>query len=220
MKYPEDFINKIICGDCLEALKEIPDKSMDLVLTDPPYGIDFNPKNIKWNKTKNTFQKIINDNKDFCLKWFPEIERVSKHYVIFGGNNFIEFIPKRYGWIVWDKRLSEKCDRIIGSPFELAITDLTQKYKIYRVYSAGVINPDSQKGNNEPRFHPTQKPVILFKKILEEFSKENDLILDPFLGSGTTAVACKQLKRNFIGIEISEKYCEIARQRLKQKILL
>ena len=220
MKYPEDFINKVICGDCLEVMKDIPDKSIDLILTDPPYEIELSPRNRKWDGSLNNFDKIKNDEKGFCLKWFKEIERIGKNYIIFGANNFIESIPKRYGWIVWDKRLTEKADKAFGSPFELAITNKINKYKMYRIQHGGVINADSIKGNNEKRFHPTQKPVILFSKIVEDFSKEGDLILDPFLGSGTTAIACKQLKRNFIGIEISEAYCKIAKQRLRQEILI
>lgn len=74
--------------------------------------------------------------------------------------------------------------------------------------------------NKEIRQHPTQKPIPLMKWIIQNYSKENDLILDPFLGSGTTAVACQELGRRFIGIEISEKYCQIARERLRQKPLL
>ena len=68
----------------------------------------------------------------------------------------------------------------------------------------------------ETRFHPTQKPVKLFRDIIRDFSEEGDLILDPFMGSGTTAIACKQLNRNFIGFEISKEYCDIARKRLSQ----
>jgi site-specific DNA-methyltransferase (adenine-specific) len=75
-----------------------------------------------------------------------------------------------------------------------------------------VVNAD---GHNSPRFHPTQKPVFLVTAIIRDFTKENDIILDPFLGSGTTAVACQNLHRNFIEIDISEESCKIAEQRLK-----
>ena len=216
--YFETELGKLYQGDCLEVMKEIPDKSVDLVLADPPYEIDLQPRNKKWNGSQNSFDKIKNDKEGFCLKWFNEIERVGKNYIIFGANNFIEFIPRKYGWIVWDKRLSEKGDKAFGSPFELAITNLIKKYKMYRVQHGGVINADSIKGNNEPRFHPTQKPIILFEKILKDFSGENDLILDPFLGSGTTAVACEKLDRHWIGVEISEKYCEIAKARIEAEV--
>lgn len=76
------------------------------------------------------------------------------------------------------------------------------------------------KGGYTNKFHPTQKPIDIISKMIKNSSKENDVILDMFLGSGTTAVACKQLKRNFIGIEISPEYCKIAEQRLRQGILL
>jgi DNA modification methylase len=76
------------------------------------------------------------------------------------------------------------------------------------------------KGGYKNDFHPTQKPLDIISKMIKNSTKENDMVLDCFLGSGTTAVACKQLNRNYIGIEISEKYCEIARQRLRQGILI
>lgn len=183
-----------------------------MVLTDPPYGINYVPRNIKW-------KCVLNDNlSDYCLQWFKEIKRVGKSFIVFGANNFIKYIPDKYGWLVWDKRLSEKGDKMFGSPFELAISK-ANKYKMYRVQHGGVINADSIIGNNEKRVHPTQKPIILFSKILNDFSNENDLILDPFLGSGTTAIACKRLNRKYIGIEISSEYCEVAKKRLLQEEL-
>ena len=161
---------------------------VDLVLTDPPYEIDLpTVHRKKYNGLKEDYTPIENDRKGFVLEWFTEVQRVSKDYVIFGGNNFIEFIPNRYGWIVWDKRCNEMADRILGSPFELAITNKISTYKIYRVQHGGKINADSIWGNNDARFHPTQKPVSLFARILADNPSAS--ILDPFLGSGTTAIA-------------------------------
>ena len=84
-----------------------------------------------------------------------------------------------------------------------------------RLLSGGVINPDSINGNNEKRLHPTQKPVSVMRKILEIFTREGDTILDPYMGSGTTGIACKNLKRNFIGIELDPTYFEIAKKRIE-----
>ena len=111
---------------------------------------------------------------------------------------------------------------MVGNPYEMAWyrSDRIKGEKIYRILHGGVINSDSLKGNNESRFHPTQKPIQLLERILLEFTDEGDVVLDPYLGSGSTAIACKKLGRNFIGIEISSKYCRIAEDRLRQDILL
>ncbi|MEK9207490.1 MAG: site-specific DNA-methyltransferase, partial [Patescibacteria group bacterium] len=92
---------------------------------------------------------------------------------------------------------------------EMAWVKTGKRIRIFKEYSA-----------NQIKLHPTQKPQELMRWCVANYSKENDIILDPFLGSGTTAVAAKQLNRRFIGCEISEKYCEIARQRLRQDVLL
>ena len=213
MKFPDDYINKIIQGDCLEVMKGIPDKSVALILTDPPYGIDYQgskrPNEADWDKIKNDEKEM---DFSFLLKR-PERK------IIFGANNFLKQLPHKGRWICWDKRLTEKADNMLGSPFELAwCDDKTGYYKMYRVLHGGVVNADYME--SKKRFHPTQKPVELIKKILMDFTKEGDIILDPFLGSGTTAVACKQLKRNYIGIEISPEYCKIAEDRLRQELLI
>ena len=218
MTYPEDFINKIICADCLEVMKDIPDKSVDLVLTDPPYGINYNNKRLN-RYSHSKFADIKNDCGEIDYsKLIKEFQRIGKRVIVFGAINFAKDLPYKGVWICWDKRTKIEADKAFGSPFELAWCDKIGGYdKIYRIMHGGVINAD---GPNSPRFHPTQKPVALFGRIINDFSNENDLIFDPFLGSGTTAVACKHLKRNYIGIEISPEYIKIAEDRLKQEILL
>ena len=218
MNHPNDFINKIICADCLEVMKDIPDKSVDLVLTDPPYGINYNNKRLN-RYSHSKFADIKNDCGEIDYsKLIKEFQRIGKRVIVFGAINFAKDLPYKGVWICWDKRTKIEADKAFGSPFELAWCDKIGGYdKIYRIMHGGVINAD---GPNSPRFHPTQKPVALFGRIINDFSNENDLIFDPFLGSGTTAVACKHLKRNYIGIEISPEYIKIAEDRLKQEILL
>ena len=206
-------INKIYCGDCLELMKKIPDKSIDLVLTDPPYGINViggskivgsigGSKIVKANK----YPPILNDNIKIDLS---DLFRVSKNQIIFGGNYFN--LPISKGWIVWDKKKQNNWDDDF-SDGELAWTSFNKPLKIFRYLYMGCL----QEGKREHRVHPTQKPVELIKWILNNYSKENDLILDPFIGSGTTAIACLQTKRNFIGIEIEPKYVEIANKRINE----
>jgi len=207
----------VIQGECLEVMKEIEDKSIDLVLTDPPYGK-------MWTRGKNGIGVLKDKNEKDKTKWdikptkeyFDEMIRISKNQIIFGGNYFTDYLPPSNCWIVWDKLGELKLGKQI--PFahcELAWTSFNKTVKKYTLRSQGFI-----KDTKDKRVHPTQKPNELFNWILQDFSKENDLILDPYLGSGTTAVACQNLHRNFIGIELDEKYCEISRQRLRQKPLL
>jgi site-specific DNA-methyltransferase (adenine-specific) len=202
--------NKIICGDCLEVMKEIPDKSIDLILTDPPYGIT----NYSWDIVKNEM-------------YFDEIHRVGKKIIIFGGN-FMP-LPKKDGWIIWDKMKEENPTRREegdnkSNDFEMIWTNFLSKNKIIRFLYNGNIQmfqgekkkPDYKIGK---RMFSSQKPIRLIERLVEEYSEPNQTILDPFLGSGTTALACQNTGRNFIGIEINPEYCKIAEQRLKQKPL-
>ncbi len=190
-------------GDCREILPFI--EPVDLVLTDPPYGIN-------WKSGASTidWELITGDDKLMDLRF---ILNMKCNVISFGASNYPEQLPHKGIWICWDKRVDPKADNVIGSPFELAWTNkISGFYKIYRIMHGGCINSDIGK-----RFHPTQKPIKLFKTIIEDYTKLGDTILDPFLGSGTTAIAAKQLGRKCIGIEIEEKYCEIAVKRLQKE---
>ena len=204
----EELKNKILNCDCLEIMKDIPDNSVDLVLTDPPYGINADKgigRSIRQGIEAGKIESGNWDNKPPKKEYFNEIFRISKYQIIFGGNYFS--LPNSKSFIIWDKG-----ETMYGRDFaecEFAWITPDKPAKIFKK-SPTQLN----------RIHPTQKPLELFEWCLVNYSQENDLILDPFLGSGTTAVACQNLKRNFIGIEISEKYCEIARQRLRQKPMI
>ena len=95
-------------------------------------------------------------------------------------------------------------------------TNNQKTYKMLRLQHGGVINADSTTGNNQKRLHPTQKPIALMEWCIKLFTNEGDTILDPFMGSGTTGVACARLNRNFIGIEINPQYFEIAQRRIAE----
>ena len=217
MKYPEDFINKIICGDSLELMRDIPDKSIDLCLTDPPYGIK-RDKGFGGFEGFRGFGKPIArrqyndcwDNKRPDKIYFDEILRISKNVLIFGGNYFADILPQGKHWIVWDKLNTmptfSDCELIWTNIKRNSVKKITYQYN-------GLL------GKEKERYHPTQKPIKLIEELIKKYTKENDLILDPFLGSGTTAVAAKNLGRRLIGIEISEKYCEVARRRLGQEVI-
>jgi site-specific DNA-methyltransferase (adenine-specific) len=220
MKYPQDYINKIINGDCLEVMKGIPDKSIDLVLTDPPYGIGADIKQNEsagkvMSKSGGRWKKYPTTNWDSSIpseEYFKEMFRVSKNQIIWGGNYFTDYLAPSKCWLMWDK--------ISGLSLpdgELAWSSFNSCIRIYResradAYINSIIGIDV-------KAHPTQKALGLMEWCLENYSKPGMIILDPFNGSGTTTKACKKLNRNFIGIEISEDYCKIARDRLKQQVL-
>lgn len=174
------------------------------MLTDPPYGINIS-NNIGRRKgdKHSDYKKCDWDNEAPKKEVFNEIIRVSKNQIIFGANHFINNIPFNSScWLVWDKLFSED---VSFASCELAYTSFKSVVKRYRL--------SSQQGIE--RLHPTQKPLKLFEMILRDYSNENDLILDCFSGSGTTAVACHNLKRRFICIEKDEDYYKKSLERLK-----
>lgn len=214
--YYEEPAGVIYCADCLDILPKIPEKSIDLVLTDPPYGIGIATTGKvgggKCASVKDYGQQIWDKDK-VSDKHIIEAQRVSLNQVIFGGNYYAGLLGDSPCWIVWDKDNTGNF-----ADCELAWTSFKTATRKFRWRWNGMLQEDM--GNKEYRAHPTQKPLPLFKWILEKYSEPDQAILDPFLGSGTTAVAAKQLGRQYIGIEISEKYCDIAVQRLAQEILL
>ncbi|SUS08827.1 Site-specific DNA-methyltransferase (fragment) [uncultured Defluviicoccus sp.] len=197
----------IIHGDCLKYLRALPDQSISLILTDPPYGLGIAKKG------------QIGSGKRFTPKrWdvlpprevFAEMRRVSRHQVIWGGNYFTHYLPPSRCWLVWYKK-----DGLPKNSFadcELAWTSFNRNAAVFNCRWSGFV-----KDSREPRVaHPTQKALEVMKWCVAEFSQPGDTILDPFLGSGTTAVAAKLLLRRFTGIEIDREYVAIAHKRLAE----
>lgn len=197
------------CGDCLEIMKDIPDKSVDLTLTDPPYGIKADKGSAGFGVAKGRKYKGNWDSKIPSKQYFDEILRVSKNVIIFGGNYFAHLLPPSKHWIVWDK----KGDIKFKNPFadcELIYTSFDKVCKKIVFKQQGFISDTKDK-----RVHPTQKPTELLQQLIELYSNENDLILDCFMGSGSTGVACINTNRKFIGIELDENYFNIAKERIE-----
>ena len=207
-------VNKIYNDDCLNVLKQLPDKSIDLVLTDPPYGIGEAKKN-------NASRGKLAIAKDYGKKdWddripqkeiFDEIFRVSKNQIIFGGNYFVEYLNNSSCWLVWDKNNGAND----FADCELAWTNFKSAVRKYKWTWNGMLQEDMK--HKDIRIHPTQKPLKLFEMILRDYSRENDLILDCFSGSGTTAVACHNLNRRFICIEKDYDYWKASVERLERE---
>lgn len=183
-------------GDCLEVMKSIPDKSIDLCLTDPPYGIG-----ISKNPFRGKFSKKEWDNFIPTKEYFDEIVRVSKNQIIWGGNYFSEYLPPSRCFYIWDKVQSEKFS---SAMVEMAWVSKQSPAKMFR-----------QRVTAFEKFHPTTKPLNMMEWCLE-FFPDAKTVIDPFMGSGTTGVACKNLGRNFIGIELDKEYFEIAKKRIEK----
>lgn len=212
--YEQDGIT-IYHGDCREILPKLCVRA-DLLLTDPPYGIALDTDYSKRGQAVEgrEYESVIGDDEPMDFRHLFDYGTIQ---IVFGANNWpqqVPFQPKRDGWLCWDKRTNEAADRIFGSPFELACVIGRRTYKIFRIQHCGIKNAD---GDRSGRLHPTQKPVALMAAILRQFPGET--VLDPFCGSGTTLRAAKDLNRRAVGIEIKERYCEIAANRLAQGTL-
>ena len=185
-------------GDCLEVMRTIPDKSIDLVLTDPPYGIDYGSMKLR-RKKSHLFENFDWDKNKPNQEFIDELLRISKYQIIWGGNYFS--LPPSGCWLSWDKM-----QKFSGADFELAWTNMAKPSKVFRMSRIEAY----AKMNKQ---HPTQKPLALMEWCLS-FLPEIQTVIDPFMGSGTTGVACKNLGCKFIGIEQNADYFEIAKNRI------
>jgi site-specific DNA-methyltransferase (adenine-specific) len=201
----DELKNKVIEADCLEFMKTLPDKSIDLILTDPPYGIKADSKPIRG---KFTHANLNFDTARPTKEYFDEMQRVASSCVIWGGNYFADLLPPTMGWLVWDKELRG----FSLADGELAWTSINRAMRIFKQNRPNVRAKDG-------KWHPTQKSVDLMKFCMDYVEKTTkqkvNLVLDPFAGSGTTGVACKNTNRNYILIEKEPEYIQIIKQRLQ-----
>lgn len=208
MNWPDDYVGKIIHGDCLDVMKGIPDKSVDLVLTDPPYGVNKSD----WD-SNSYWRKIFSAMTD-------EISRITDTAIIFCATRYIGatigYMGLPYRWqFIWycannmipgDIGFAKYTSALIFSKEK----SIHKNLQDLREYPAGT---------NELKQidHPTPKPTSIIEYLANGFANKGDLILDPFSGSGTTAIACHRLNRRFICIEKEAKYVELSRRRLEEE---
>jgi site-specific DNA-methyltransferase (adenine-specific) len=200
--YFQDKDVTIYHGDCRDILPSLP--KVDLMLTDPPYGINFVENSNRMQVLG--YSGIQGDNETIDLTF---LLRYSDNQIIFGGNYFN--LPISSGWIIWDKQDGKQID--FGDA-ELIWTSFNEPIRIIKHIWDG-FRRDSDR--DIKREHPSQKPVGLISTLL--LKREFNVVLDPFMGSGTTLRAAKNLGRKAIGIEIEEKYCEIAAKRMAQTVM-
>ena len=192
-------------GDCRDILPALP--MVDLVLTDPPYGIgrDGQKMSTGGHGGRKAYDFGGWDSTRPDADVFGLLLKAGLSHVIWGGNYFADLLPPRSGWLVWDKG-----QRIKQSDGELAWTSEDRALRIYELNRVALMMDGAE--------HPTQKPVALIRWCIW-FFPDAQTILDPFVGSGTTLVAAKNEGRRAIGIEIEERYCEIAAKWLSQEVL-
>ena len=204
--------HRLLCGDSTDAEQVellMGGEKADMVFTDPPYGISYNA--VKENKPNaKKFEDISGDNEPPDLSVVFSFECLQ---LVWGANNFPQLLPKRGRWACWDKRSDSidgaKADGMLGSDFECAWLNKDSGYdRIFRVMHGGVVNKDGG-----ARVHPTQKPTKLAIDCFDMYSKKSTLIVDLFLGSGSTLIACEKTNRKCYGMELDEKYCQVITQR-------
>jgi site-specific DNA-methyltransferase (adenine-specific) len=215
---------KIINADCMDIMKQYEDNYFDLAIVDPPYGIGLgggaetvykNGKNDKGFTSQKKYKNKKWDDTAPSKEYFNELIRVSKNQIIWGGNYFTDKLPVSRGWIYWDKKITNKNNNCF-SDGELAYTSFNKILKKFTYDWIGfgyVNNPDKEK-----KIHPTQKPVRLYKWLLENYADQDFKILDTHLGSGSSAIAgfyygCKE----FVGIELDEDYYNASIKRIKEQ---
>ncbi len=244
-------LDTIYNEDCIEGMNKIPDNSIDLVITDPPFAIDFSSKRSNYNRTEKhvlTGYKEISSNKyyDFSIQWMKQVYRVLKNsgsmFVFSGWNNLkdilnaldtLNFITVNH--IIWKYQFGVVTKRkFVTSHYHclyVCKNDGKRKFSPYARF-----NKNERKTNGGGSFHyedkedvwfikreywtgdkktPTKLPAEIIKKILQYTSEENDIVLDPFLGSGQTSFICKEMHRHYIGFEVVKEYYEFAKERLE-----
>lgn len=221
--------HRLMCGDStsIENVEKLMNgEKADMVFTDPPYGMyldaDFSKMTSKRSKDFSSglvggkYKNVIGDHADFnadlintlltCFSYCKEI-------FLWGANYYTELLDNKNdgSWFVWDKRLDESADKMYGSCFELCWSKNKHKQDIVRVKWAGIFGTSTQ--DTRKRIHPTQKPIELCSWFVNKWSGESQIIADLFGGSGSTLIACEQLKRKCYMMELDPHYCSVIIER-------
>lgn len=211
-------MNQAYCMDCMEAMKQMPDKCFDLAVVDPVYGgVSLGGYMTKQSRGKHIgtgsakqleYNMSIWSQEKTGKDYFNELFRVSKNQIIWGGNYFQTAIQKdSQCWLVWDK----ENDNTTFADCELAWTSFNSAVRRFRFMWNGMLQGDMK--NKEVRIHPTQKPVALYAWIYQHYAKSGDKILDTHLGSGSSRIAAYDAGLDFVGFEIDSDYFDKQEER-------
>jgi site-specific DNA-methyltransferase (adenine-specific) len=191
--------------DNMQLMARYPDKYFDLAIVDPPYGINMGMghKGSEKRGDKNKYKTFAGgDNSIPTKEYFDELFRVSKNQIIWGANYMTEFLEPKASWIIWDKKQPEDFSMAMA---ELAWSSFGSPMKIYQKRVVGA---------DDVRVHPTQKPVALYKWLLDKYARQGDKILDTHLGSGSIAIACHDYGFDLTACELDKEYFDKAMQRI------
>lgn len=209
--------HRLMCGDSTsenDVKTLMQDEKVDLVFTDPPYGINVVSADGKVGTDfgiakKGKYKQVLaDDTTETAQKAYEVFSKFCDKKIIWGGNYFLSFLPLSDSWLIWDKR----CESGIKNTFadaEMAWCSFHTPVRVYHQLWNGMI----REGEHEKRVHPTQKQIKMLGEILQDFTKESDIILDCFGGSGSTLIACEQLKRKCRMIEYEPYYIDVIIQR-------
>lgn len=205
-------LNQLINADCIDIMKDIPDKYFELAIVDPPYGIKRDKgfggfggfgKPIKRTEYKGDWDSVIPKK-----EYFEELFRVANNIIIFGGNFFTHLLPQSNHWVFWDKLNTMPT---FGDG-ELIYTNIERNsVKKYTLEYNGLL------GKEKDRFHPTQKPVQLYRWLLKNYAKQGDKILDTHAGSCSSVIACIDYGFQWLAIEKDEDYYKQALKRIEKE---
>lgn len=202
--------------NCMQGMAEFPDNYFDLAIVDPPYGgvtqgsYMTNQMGGGVAKNRNDYHLSLWQCDKPSEAYFKELKRVSKNQVIWGGNYYASMLKDSQCWLVWDK---VKPEGISFADVELAYTSFDLASRLFQFAWNGMIQGDMK--NKEHKIHPTQKPVALYKWILNNYAKEGDLILDTHVGSASSLIACEDLGFKYVGFELDETYYKESKERLE-----
>jgi DNA modification methylase len=212
--------HRLLCGDSTDSdavAKLMNGQKADMVFTDPPYGMsldaDFSKMGSDTIKAGRKHENIKNDDKQFDPSIIFTFFNYCDDIILFGADYYSDYIPNKNegSWLIWDKRVEDKYDKIIGSSFETIFSKRKVKREIIRYEYVSWANRMADKVNGiKP--HPTMKPIGMLNILLDKFT--GSFIADLFLGSGSTMVASHQLKRKCYGMELDPKYCDVIVKRM------
>ena len=198
-------LNNIYNMDCMEGMKQFPDKYFELAIVDPPYGIGAG-KEKPHNGWKDYGIKHW-DNQSPDKAYFEELFRVSQNQIIWGANHFISKISRDFScFIIWDKGQRD----FSLADGEMAWTSFKKAARFFNYSRARALQ--------EGKIHPTQKPVALYKWLLKNYAKQGDKILDTHVGSASSLIACHQMNFDYIGFEIDKEYFDKAQKRIADEM--
>lgn len=210
--------------DCMEGMKDYPDNFFDLAIVDPPYGIGIQSMPFTKTGKRKSSRYAAAKSRDYRRteewdikpkpEYFKELFRVSKKQIIWGGNYFTDILPPSKTFIVWDKRCQDTMTNDFADCEQAWCSNGMGVARMFRYLWNGMLQGDMK--NKEERFHPTQKPVALYKWILRNYAKEGDIILDTHVGSASSLIACEEMNFDYVGFEIDKEYYDLSQKRIAE----